>query len=209
MRRKVLLMVTGAATLFVTGLPVYAQSDYPTKPIKLVVAFAAGGATDIVGRLMAHGMEKELGQPIIVENKPGGGSNIGSEVVARAKPDGYTLLLGTIANATNMSIYNNMRYDTEKDFVPITHFMSSPSVLVVNSALPIHNVKELLDYARANPGKLSFASSGAGGSPHHAGRRSQGHASGPAGSGVRDRVQALLSGWPHRRPGDGRHRSRQ
>jgi len=168
-RRQLLVTTVSIATLALTGLQAHAQNDYPTKPIKLVVAFAAGGATDIVGRLMAHGMEKELGQPIIVENKPGGGSNIGSEIVARAKPDGYTLLLGTIANATNMSIYNNMRYDTERDFVPITHFMSSPSVLVVNAALPIHNVKELLDYAKANPGKLSFASSGAGGSPHLAG----------------------------------------
>jgi len=169
MRRRLLCIALSITALALTGAQAHAQSDYPTKPIKLVVAFAAGGATDIVGRLMAHGMEKELGQPIIVENKPGGGSNIGSEVVARATPDGYTLLLGTIANATNMSIYNNMHYDTERDFVPITHFMSSPSVLVVNAALPIHNVKELLDYAKANPGKLSFASSGAGGSPHLAG----------------------------------------
>jgi tripartite-type tricarboxylate transporter receptor subunit TctC len=168
-RRKIISLFVCATALSATSLQVSAQADYPNKPIKLIVAFAAGGATDIVGRLMAHGIEKELGQPIIVENKPGGGSNIGSEIVARAKPDGYTLLLGTIANATNMSIYNNMRYDTEKDFVPITHFMSSPSILVVNAALPIYNVKELIAYAKANPGKLSYASSGAGGSPHLAG----------------------------------------
>jgi tripartite-type tricarboxylate transporter receptor subunit TctC len=168
-RRKIISLFVCATALSATSLQVSAQADYPNKPIKLIVAFAAGGATDIVGRLMAHGIEKELGQPIIVENKPGGGSNIGSEIVARAKPDGYILLLGTIANATNMSIYNNMRYDTEKDFVPITHFMSSPSILVVNAALPIYNVKELIAYAKANPGKLSYASSGAGGSPHLAG----------------------------------------
>lgn len=123
----------------------------------------------MVGRLMAHGMEKELGQNIIVENKPGGGSNIGSEFVARSKPDGYTLLLGTIANATNMSIYNNLNYNTERDLVAITQFMSSPSVLVVHPLLPINNLNELIAYAKANPGKLSFASSGAGGSPHLAG----------------------------------------
>jgi tripartite-type tricarboxylate transporter receptor subunit TctC len=162
------VMICGAMSLVVMT-QARAQTDYPNKPIKLIVAFAAGGATDLVGRLMAHGMEKELGQPIIVENKPGGGSNIGSEIVARAKPDGYTLLLGTVANATNMSTYNNMRYDTEKDFIPVTHFMSSPSILVVNSALPVHNIKELIAYAKANPGKLSYASSGAGGSPHFAG----------------------------------------
>ncbi len=154
--------------LTLPGLAV-AQATYPDRPIKLIVPFAAGGPTDIVGRIMAHGIEKELGQSVIVENKPGGGSNIGSELVARAKPDGYTLLLGTIANATNMSIYNGLRYDTERDFVAITHFMSSPSVLVVNPSLPVNNLKELIVYARANPGKLSYASSGAGGSPHLAG----------------------------------------
>ena len=148
---------------------VQAQTDYPERPIRLIVPFAAGGPTDIVGRIMAHGMEKELGQSIIVENKPGGGSNIGTEMVVRAKPDGYTLLLGTIANATNMSIYNNLNYSTERDLVPITQFMSSPSVLVVNPKLPIHTLKELVAYSNANPGTLSFASSGAGGSPHLAG----------------------------------------
>ena len=146
-----------------------AQTRYPDRPIKLIVPFAAGGPTDLVGRLMAHGMEKELGQNIIVENKPGGGSNIGSEFAARAKPDGYTLLLGTIANATNMSIYNNLNYNTERDLVAITQFMSSPSVLVVNPAIPVKNLNELIAYAKAHPGKLSFASSGAGGSPHLAG----------------------------------------
>ena len=146
-----------------------AQTQYPDRPIKLIVPFAAGGPTDLVARIMANAMEKDLKQTVIVENKPGGGSNIGSEMVARAKPDGYTLLLGTIANATNMSIYNNLNYNTERDFVPITHFMTSPSVLVVNPSLPIHNLKELIAYAKANPGKLSYASSGAGGSPHLAG----------------------------------------
>ncbi len=159
-------------SLSVTGLCARlstAQTKYPDRPIKLIVPFAAGGPTDLVGRLMAHGMEKELGQNIIVENKPGGGSNIGSELVARAKPDGYTLLLGTIANATNMSIYNNLNYNTERDLVAITQFMSSPSVLVVNPAIPVKDLNELIAYAKANPGKLSFASSGAGGSPHLAG----------------------------------------
>jgi tripartite-type tricarboxylate transporter receptor subunit TctC len=159
-------------SLIATGLSIsvsHAQTSYPDRPIKLIVPFAAGGPTDMVGRLMAHGMEKELGQNIIVENKPGGGSNIGSELVARAKPDGYTLLLGTIANATNMSIYNNLNYSTERDLVAITQFMSSPSVLVVNPSIPVKNLDELIAYAKANPGKLSFASSGAGGSPHLAG----------------------------------------
>ena len=171
-RRRLIQSSLFGLSLAVCGLssPVsYAQSSYPDRPIRLIVPFAAGGPTDIIGRLMAHGMEKELGQNIIVENKPGGGSNIGSELVARAKPDGYTLLLGTIANATSMSIYNNLNYNTERDLVAITQFMSSPSVLVVNPSLPIKTLKELIAYAKANPGKLSYASSGAGGSPHLAG----------------------------------------
>lgn len=171
-RRKLLKVSLLGLSLSATGMYTrlsFAQTSYPDKPIKLIVPFAAGGPTDMVGRLMAHGMEKELGQNIIVENKPGGGSNIGSEFVARAKPDGYTLLLGTVANATNMSIYNNLNYNTERDLVAITQFMSSPSVLVVHPSLPINNLNELIAYAKANPGKLSFASSGAGGSPHLAG----------------------------------------
>ncbi len=171
-RRKLLKVSLLGLSLSATGMSTrlsFAQTSYPDKPIKLIVPFAAGGPTDMVGRLMAHGMEKELGQNIIVENKPGGGSNIGSEFVARAKPDGYTLLLGTVANATNMSIYNNLNYNTERDLVAITQFMSSPSVLVVHPSLPINNLNELIAYAKANPGKLSFASSGAGGSPHLAG----------------------------------------
>jgi tripartite-type tricarboxylate transporter receptor subunit TctC len=147
----------------------FAQDPYPSRPIKLVVPFPPGGATDIVGRLMAQKLQEALGQPVVVENKAGGGSNIGSEQVAKAAPDGYTLLLGTIANATNMSIYKNMPYDTLRDLAPVTQTMSAPSVLVVTNALPVANLKELIALARAQPGKLSFASSGAGGSPHLAG----------------------------------------
>ncbi len=176
MKKKILMLVAAVIAGIAAGAALThaqaqtpTQGHYPDRPIKLIVPFAAGGPTDIVGRIMAHGMEKQLGQSIIVENKPGGGSNIGTEMVVRAKPDGYTLLLGTIANATNMSIYNNLNYNTERDLVPITQFMTSPSVLVVNPKLPIHTLKELVDYANANPGKLSYASSGAGGSPHLAG----------------------------------------
>lgn len=145
------------------------QTTYPSQPIRLIVSFAAGGPTDIFARLVASKLEKELGQPIIVENKPGGGSNIGSEFVAKAKPDGYTLLIGTVANATNMGIYKNLGYDTARDFAPITQIMSSPSVLVVNNNLPVRSLRELIAYAKARPGKLSYASSGAGGMQHHAG----------------------------------------
>ena len=147
----------------------WAQTSYPERPIRLIVSFAAGGPTDIFARLVAVRLEKELGQPVIVENKPGGGSNIGSEFVARAKPDGYTLLLGTIANTTNMALYKNLGHDTERDFIHITQIMSSPSILVVNNNIPAKNLAELIAYVQANPGKLSYASSGAGGLQHHAG----------------------------------------
>ena len=145
------------------------QPAYPAQPIRLIVSFAAGGPTDVFARLIASKLEKELGQPIIVENKPGGGSNIGSEFVAKAKPDGYTLLVGTVANTTNMGIYKNLGYNTVRDFAPITQIMSSPSVLVVNADLPVKTLAELVAYVKARPGKLNYASSGAGGMQHHAG----------------------------------------
>jgi len=144
------------------------QAAYPNQPIRLIVSFAAGGPTDVFARLVASRLEKELGQPIIVENKPGGGSNIGSEFVAKAKPDGYTLLVGTVANATNMGIYKNLGYDTVRDFAPITQIMSSPSVLVVNTNMPVRTLDELVAYIKERPGKLNYASSGAGGMQHHA-----------------------------------------
>ena len=163
--RRIFLAFCGV--LFATHA--FSQPSYPAQPIRLIVSFAAGGPTDIFARVVASKLEKELGQPIIVENKPGGGSNIGSEFVAKAKPDGYTLLVGTVANATNMGIYKNLGYDTARDFVPITQIMSSPSVLVVNINLPIRTLDELVAYIKARPGKLSYASSGAGGMQHHAG----------------------------------------
>jgi tripartite-type tricarboxylate transporter receptor subunit TctC len=167
-RRALLGALLVSASL---GFSVSAQAKYPDRPIKILVGFSAGGPTDVVARIIGSRLEKALGQPVVIENKPGGGSNIASTDVARAKPDGYTLLLGTIANATNMSVYKKMNYDTERDFVPITQLVSSPSVLVVTNDLPVKTMAELLAYAKANTGKdkLTYASSGAGGSPHLAG----------------------------------------
>jgi tripartite-type tricarboxylate transporter receptor subunit TctC len=145
------------------------EARYPVKPIKLVVGYTPGGATDIVARSIAAKLQDLLGQPVIVENKPGATSNIASEFVAKSAPDGYTLLLGTISNATNMTAYKNLGYDTMRDFVHITQTMSAPSVLAVHPSVPAKNLKELLALARQQPGKLTFASSGNGGSPHLAG----------------------------------------
>jgi tripartite-type tricarboxylate transporter receptor subunit TctC len=149
-------------------LAVNAQGNYPDRPIKMIVAYSPGGATDIVARLIGAEMEKLLGQPIVIDNKPGGGSNIGTAEAARAKPDGYTLLLATIAQAINPAVYSKLTYDTRKDFEPVALTMTSPSVLVVNPNFPAKTAGELVAWAKANPGKLSMASSGAGGSPHMA-----------------------------------------
>jgi tripartite-type tricarboxylate transporter receptor subunit TctC len=146
-----------------------AAAAYPSKPIRILVGFAPGGATDIVARTVAEKLQASWGQPVLVENRPGAGSNIAAEQAARADPDGHTLLLGTIANATNMSLYKNLKYDTLKDFAPITQLMSAPSVLVVSPTLPVDDLKGLIALARQKPGTLTYASSGAGGSPHLAG----------------------------------------
>lgn len=146
-----------------------AAASYPNRSAKIVVGFAPGGATDIVARAVAEKLSKAFGQTFVVENRAGGGSNIGAEIVARADPDGYTLLLGTIANATNMSIYKGLKYDTLRDFEPISQLMSAPSVLVASPSFPVSSVKELVAMAKAKPGTITYATSGAGGSPHLAG----------------------------------------
>jgi len=167
-RQKIWMGLAACALSTFISSPALSQSDYPSQPIRLVVSFAAGGPTDIFARLIASKLEKELGQPIIVENRPGGGSNIGSAFVAKAKPDGYTLLVGTVANTTNMAIYKNLGYDTVRDFAPITQIMSSPSVLVVNNNVPAKTLDELIAYAKTKPGQMTYATSGAGGMQHHA-----------------------------------------
>lgn len=150
----------------------YAAEDvasYPSRPITIVVGFPPGGPTDIIARVVATRLSQAWGKPVIVENKPGAGSNIATEQVVRAAPDGYTLLVETIANATNMSVYKKLNYDTRKDLSPIVQFMASPSVLVTGPKVPAKNLKELLALAKSQPGKLDYASTGVGGSPHLAG----------------------------------------
>ncbi|MFN0160323.1 MAG: tripartite tricarboxylate transporter substrate binding protein [Burkholderiales bacterium] len=145
------------------------DARYPVRPVKLMVGYAPGGATDIIARTLAAKLAETLGQPFVVENRAGATSNIASEMVAKSAPDGYTLLVGTIANATNMTAYRNMAYDTLRDFAPITQAMSAPSVLAAHPSVPARTLTELIALARAQPGKLTFASSGSGGSPHLAG----------------------------------------
>ena len=159
-----------AVILSVFSLASSAQDHaYPVKSIRLLVGYAPGGATDIVARSIAIKMQETLGQPVVVENRSGASSNIASEFVARSAPDGYTLLLGTIANATNMTAYKTLGYDTLRDFIHITQFMTAPSVLTLHPSVPAKTLKELIAVAKQNPGKIAFSSSGSGGSPHLAG----------------------------------------
>ena len=142
---------------------------YPSKQIRLVVGYTPGGATDIVARTIAAKLTESLGQPVVVDNRPGATSNIGSEFVAKSAPDGYTLLVGTIANATSMTAYKNLGYDTMRDFVHITQTMTAPSVLATHPSFPARNLRELIALAKKNPGIYTYASRGNGSSPHLAG----------------------------------------
>lgn len=147
-----------------------AQDSYPSGPVKIIVPFQAGGLTDILGRAIAQHASTSLGQQFVVENKAGASGNIGAEAVARAKPDGHTLLMGSIGtNAVNAHLFSRMPYDTLKDFAPISLVASGTLMLVTHPSVPATNMKELLAYAHAHPGKLTYASGGAGASQHLAG----------------------------------------
>ena len=146
------------------------QVNYPTRPIKIIVGYAPGGATDIIARIIAERFSASMGQPVFVENIPGAGGNLGAAAVARANPDGYTLQLGTMGNMTiNPSVYKNMPVNTIKDFQPISNIAIVPNIMVVNPSVPAKNVKEFVAWAKGMPGQVFFASSGTGNSPHMTG----------------------------------------
>lgn len=163
------LLAAGAALAGLAGFSAGAAAAYPDHPIRLVVGFSAGGTTDVVARIVGKEISQELGQAVVVENRPGAGSNIGTELVARAKPDGYTLYMVAVTSAINQTLYKNIKFNLVKDFAPVALAVKVPNVLVVNPKVPVHSVKELVAYAKANPGKLNFASSGSGTSIHMAG----------------------------------------
>ncbi|HWP86751.1 MAG TPA: tripartite tricarboxylate transporter substrate binding protein [Burkholderiales bacterium] len=146
-----------------------AAQTYPTKAVRLVVPFLAGGSTDIVGRTVAQKLSEMWGQQAFVDNRPGGGTTIGTEMVAKAAPDGYTLLVTPAPFTINPSLLTKLPYDALTDFTPITLINTTPLVMVVNPGVPAKNVKELIALAKAKPGKLNFGSSGTGGSNHLAG----------------------------------------
>jgi tripartite-type tricarboxylate transporter receptor subunit TctC len=140
--------------------------SYPSRPVRLIVGFAPGGGVDINARMLAPKLSEYLGQQVVVENVPGAGTNIANERVAKAAPDGYTLLINTAAVAINMSLYRNLPFDTLRDFAPVSVFSHSPNVLVVNAKLAAQNVKELVAMARGAPGKLNYSSAGVGTTQH-------------------------------------------
>lgn len=167
--QRLLAACLGAATLATVPLAAQAADKWPTKPLRLIIPFAAGGNTDVVARLIAPHIEKAVGQTVVVENRPGAAGNIAAEFVAKADADGYTFLMGTVGTqAINYSIYKDIRFKAA-DFAPVTLVASVPNVLVVTPSMPVKSVKELIEYGRKNPGKLSFASSGAGSSIHLSG----------------------------------------
>ena len=167
-RFTVLLLVF--ATL-AAGAPVAALGEgYPTKPIRLVVPFPAGGSLDVVARAIGQKLTEAWGQPVVIDNRPGAGGNIGADLVAKSAPDGYTILEGALStHAVNVSLYSKMPYDPVRDFAPITLVAVTPNVLVLNPSVPANSVKELIAYAKANPGKLSFGSGSNGSAGHLAG----------------------------------------
>ncbi|MDB5941435.1 MAG: tctC [Ramlibacter sp.] len=171
-RRAALVVATSLVGL--AALPASAQGTWPTKPVRIVVPFAAGGTTDILARAVAPELSRAFGQQFIVDNRAGAGGNVGAEIVARSAPDGYTLLMGTVGtHGINRALYDKLPYDPIKDFVPITLVAGVPNVMVMQTekarALGINNVADFIKYAKAHPGKMNMASSGNGTSIHLAG----------------------------------------
>jgi tripartite-type tricarboxylate transporter receptor subunit TctC len=164
-RRRVLHLAAVAAALPAMSRAAWAET-YPARPVHLIVYFAAGGGNDITARLIGQWLSVRLGQGFVVENRPGGGGNVGTAAVVRAAPDGYTLLLVSAPNTTNATLYDNLDYDFIRDIAPVAGISREPNVMVVNPALPVNSVPEFIAYAKANPGKINYASAGIGSSQH-------------------------------------------
>jgi len=164
-RRKFFRLAAGTATLLTVPRIARAQA-YPARPVRIIVPFAAGQGTDSIARITGQELSERLGQQFVVENRTGAGGNIGTEVVVRAAPDGYTLLLDSLANTMNATLYAGLNFDFVRDIAPIATIAGGPYIMVVNSSVPAKTVAEFIAYAKANPGKVNMASSGVG-SPTH------------------------------------------
>src|SRR5438128_3679386 len=196
-RRAVLRLIAGTAALPAAPRMSWAQS-YPTRPVRFVVGFAPGGGGDIATRLMGQWLSDRLGQQFVVENRVGAASNLATEQVVRAPADGYTLIQLNVANAINASLYKNLSFNVLRDLAPVASFMRVPNVMEVSPTVPINTVPEFIAYAKANPGKLMFASSGVGTTIHMSGEIVQG-------DGRRRHAARALSrarGWRLRRSHD-------
>jgi tripartite-type tricarboxylate transporter receptor subunit TctC len=167
-RRQFLHLAAGAATLPAVSRIARAQI-YPTRPVRIIVGFPAGGVTDITARVTGQWLSERLGQQFVIENRPGAATNIATEAVIRAPADGYTLLLANATNAINATLYERLNFDFIRDVVPIASIVETPFVMVVNPSFSAKTVPEFIEYAKANPGKLSMASAGSGSAPHVAG----------------------------------------
>ncbi len=167
-RRKFLQLAAGAATLPAVSRPATAQA-YPSRPVRLLVGFPAGGTTDIAARLIGQWLSERLGQPVIIENRPGAGANLAAEAVVRAPADGYTLLAATSSNTINTTFYDKLSFNFARDIAMVAGITRSPLVLEVHPSLPVKTVPELIAHAKANPGKVTLASFGTGTTSHVAG----------------------------------------
>ena len=167
-RRKFLQMAAAAAVAPALPSAAWAQT-YPARPVRLIVPFAPGGGSDIFARLIGQWLSERLGQPFVIDNRPGAGSNIGTEAVVNAHPDGYTLLLVNAANAINATLYDRLNFNFARDIVPVAGLIRVPNVVVVNPSVPAKTISELIAYTKANPDKINMGSAGTGSTPHVAG----------------------------------------
>lgn len=170
MLARLLALPVALVLLAAAALPAGAQ-DYPVRPVRLIVAFAPGTTSDIIGRMIAEKLTRQMGQPFVVENRTGAGGTIGAETVAKAEPDGHTLLLSTAALPVSAHVYPNLRYNTAKDFASVTVISHSPLLLAANVDFPPRSVQELVEYTKKNPAKVSFGSAGVGTSHHLTGEK--------------------------------------
>lgn len=166
LKRLHLYLILAGSALLASGLSAQAQSGYPQKPIKLVVPVAAGGGTDFIARLVGQKLGEALSTPVIIENKPGGGGNVGVDFAAKSEPDGYTLVMPITSFPVNPGLYKKLPFDTKKDFVPITLVASAPLLLVINPQLPVKSLSDLIKLAKDKPGALNYATSGVGTTSH-------------------------------------------
>jgi tripartite-type tricarboxylate transporter receptor subunit TctC len=168
LRREFLKL--GAGVVAAPAFPALASADdYPTRPVRIIAGFSAGGGVDITARLIGQWLADRLGQSFVVENRAGAGGNIGTETVVNAAPDGYTLLLATVPNAVNASLYDKLNFDFIRGIAPVAGIIRVPMVILLHPSLPVKTVPELISYAKANPGKINMASAGNGSAPHMAG----------------------------------------